>query len=102
MEISIDLSYLDRICFGDKGLRQELIASWMEDTSDRIVELKNMSDDSDEKKLFQLLHTLKSNFQMLGCVQGIQLCEKMIRKTSEPDAQKLEEISMRIRQQLGI
>ncbi len=102
MEISIDLSYLDRICFGDKNIRQELIASWSEDTAALIGELKNIKEPSDPKKIFNLLHTLKSNFQMVGCGVGIQLCERMIHETSETDAEQLEEISMRIRQLLNI
>ena len=101
MEISIDLSYLDRICFGDKNIRQELIASWAEDTAALIGELKNTTEPGDPKKIFHLLHTLKSNYQMVGCAEGIHQCEKMIRESSAPDAQKLEEISMRIRQLLG-
>lgn len=75
MELSIDLKYLQQISFNDKAILKSMLEEWLKDTEFRIAEFEKILATEDSKKKFNLIHTLKTNFFMIGCQPMIKLCE---------------------------
>ena len=84
MEISIDLKMLSSIVYGNDGLLQEMIEEWLVDTEEKINKLKEKTSVN-----FKEIHFLKTSFSMIGCVEGIKICEKLIQKQDTMDIQSL-------------
>lgn len=55
-----------------------MLDEWKIDTSNRIQEYNLNGPECSEKILFQMVHTLKTNFFMIGCVKMIRKCEDFI------------------------
>lgn len=78
MEALIDLNYLIKISFGNSVILLDLIESWKVDSIQTMSQLKNIYSISWKNETFKLMHQMKSNFQMIGCSTGIQLCQNSI------------------------
>lgn len=66
------------IVFKDETLLKEMLNEWIEDSENKLIEMKIRSDENNWSGLFNKIHELKTNFSMIHCYQGIQLCEKYI------------------------
>lgn len=75
MEHSIDLKYLSQITFNDPSLMNEMIQEWITDTETRIQEFESTFHLADSQKRFKMIHTLKTNYFMVGCSTMIKECE---------------------------
>jgi HPt (histidine-containing phosphotransfer) domain-containing protein len=80
MEISIDLRMIREIVFKDDNLLKEMLIEWVSDSNDKLAEIKNRMQLQNIKGLFNKIHELKTNFTMIHCPEGIQLCEAFINK----------------------
>lgn len=78
MEHSIDLKYLSQITFNDPSLMNEMIQEWITDTETRIQEFESTFHIEDSKKRFKMIHTLKTNYFMVGCSTMIKECENYL------------------------
>ncbi len=75
---SIDLKYLSQITFNNPVLIKEMLQEWITDTETRIQEFEYSYQSSDPKKRFKMIHTLKTNYFMIGCVSMIKACENYL------------------------
>ncbi|NOT37070.1 MAG: hypothetical protein HOP11_06810 [Saprospiraceae bacterium] len=78
MELSIDLHYLSQISFNDKNIMNEMLQEWISDTFNRIEEFKSNVNSENTKIKFNIIHTLKTNYFMIGCQPLIKLCEEFL------------------------
>jgi Zn-dependent M16 (insulinase) family peptidase len=95
MEISIKLDMLSEIVFHDKTLIKDLIDSLIQDMEEQFDQLKATSEYP-----FKTIHYLKSSFAMVGCVEGIKSCEKLIQTKDPMDFQSLVLIFEQLKEKL--
>src|SRR6185436_2738361 len=80
MEISIDLKLMREIVFKDDTLLKEMLGEWIDDSENKMEEIKKRWTDENNTGLFNKIHELKTNFSMVHCGIGIQYSEKLIAK----------------------
>ncbi len=87
MATSIDLSMLQQITFNDKQLLKDMLQQWLADAAQRKEIIRQCIRRQDERAYFKAVHQLKSNYQMIGCAEAVQLLDLMI-KDKLPGAKK--------------
>ncbi|MCC6817160.1 MAG: hypothetical protein IT267_12165 [Saprospiraceae bacterium] len=83
MEVSIDTRYLSQIVFNDPALKKDMLESWLSDTYDRIQKINETSRIATSEQNFKSIHTLKSNYFMIGCVEMIKACEDYLKSNRD-------------------
>ena len=95
MEISIKLDMLSEIVFHDKALVKDLIDTLIQDMEVHFNHLQ-----ASKEYPFNTIHYLKSSFVMVGCVEGIKSCEKLIQTKDPMDFQSLVLIFEQLKEKL--
>lgn len=66
MEVKLDLSYLESMSGGDKGLMKEMIDIFKEQVPDFVTEMKLGLENNDWKALASIAHKAKSTIAIIG------------------------------------
>lgn len=94
------------IVYKDEALLNEMLGEWIDDSENKMIEIKTRLLDQNWNGLFNKIHELKTNFSMIHCYTGIQCCELLIEqmeninKSSEIELDELNLIVFSVNRQL--
>lgn len=66
MEVNIDLSYLENMSGGDKGLMKEMIEIFKEQVPEFVTDMKRCLETENWKNLASVAHKAKSSIAIIG------------------------------------
>ena len=91
MEVKLDLSYLENMSGGDKGLMKEIINIFKEQVPEFVSEMKLSLENNDLKSLASIAHKAKSSIAIIGLnnlTEEIKIFENNVIHTKETSSFK--------------
>jgi len=88
--VKIDLTYLRELSGGDKVFIGEMLETFLGETSEMLVVLKEVENGDDYERTYQIAHKLKSSLRMIGMEKAAELCLQIEEKARAEQADEVQ------------